>query len=123
MCQPNGGGIKHSELPPERIREQKELLKSSFATPQYESEDWADLISTRTDPNAFKFACFVTLQSASNNYANLSLKNLVQQDPHSSPLFRLLHMHYQTSGETPKICQVALAKKNETPHFKNCLSQ
>ena len=48
------------------------------ANPQYESEDWADLISTRTDPNAFKFACFVTLQSASDNYANLSLKIPVQ---------------------------------------------
>ena len=42
---------QHSEFPSERMREQKELLKSSYANPQYESEDWADLISTRTDPN------------------------------------------------------------------------
>lgn len=85
----------------------------------YEAEDWSDLVSAGQG-NSNK-GCLYRPQSDPEEYGRLSLVQTDSGDPHSSRLFRLLHIHFVESGEVTPQCHEALAARGEKPQFKNCL--
>lgn len=112
--------INHTELTTE------ELLVESGKTSlggdsKYESEDWADLISSMVDDKANNFACLFARKLKDEDYLSLSLRNADVSDPHSSDLFRLLHLNFLKSGKIPSQCEQALSARGEKANFKNCL--
>jgi hypothetical protein len=110
----------HAELSPEEL-----LLEASKVTfggdTKYESEDWADLIAAQVEDKTSNFACLFAQKLKDEDYKQLSLKNSDSSDPHSSDLFRLLHLNFLKIGKTPVQCEQALSARGEKANFKNCL--
>jgi hypothetical protein len=90
---------------------------------KYESEDWADLISAQVDDKANNFACLFAQKLKDEDYKALSLRNADSSDPHSSDLFRLLHLNFLKNGKIPTQCEQALSTRGEKANFKNCLEK
>lgn len=88
---------------------------------KYESEDWADLISSMVDTKTNNFACLFARKLKDEDYSALSLRNIDNSDPHSSDLFRLLHLNFLKNGKIPEQCESALTARGEKVGFKNCL--
>lgn len=113
--------MNHSELTPEEL-----LVESGKATfggdSKYESEDWADLVSSMVDDKTNNFACLFARKMKNEDYATLSLRNSDSSDPHSSDLFRLLHLNFLKNGKIPTQCEHALSARGEKANFKNCLN-
>ena len=110
----------HSELSADEMAEETKVGLSGLDT-KYESEDWADLISAQVDDKRSNFACLFAQKLKDEDYKQLSLKNTDSGDPHSSDLFRLLHLNFLKNGKTPVQCAQALSLRGEQPNFKNCL--
>ena len=110
----------HTELSPDEIAEQAKAGLVGGDT-KYESEDWADLISAQVDDKASNFACLFAQKLKDEDYKQLSLRNADSSDPHSSDLFRLLHLNFLKNGKTPAQCEQALSARGEKANFKNCL--
>lgn len=110
----------HTELSPEEIAEQAKIALTGGDT-KYESEDWADLISAQVGEKASNFACLFAQKLKDEDYKQLSLRNVDSSDPHSSDLFRLLHLNFLKTGKTPTQCEQALSARGEKANFKNCL--
>lgn len=112
--------MNHTELT------SKELLVEISKTTlgghsKYESEDWADLISSIVDDKVNNFACLFVRKLKDEDYLSLSLRNSDSSDPHSSDLFRLLHLNFLKNGKIPYVCEQALGARGEKANFKNCL--
>lgn len=113
--------MNHSELTQEELL--AESSKSALGDKtKYESEDWADLVSSMVDDNSNNVACLFARQMNNKNYANLSLRNSNDSDPHSSSLFRLLHLNFLKNGRISAQCEQALSARGEKANFKNCLN-
>ncbi len=87
----------------------------------YESEDFADLISASLDKQNSNFSCLFARKLRPEEYGNLSLRNEVSSDEHSSDLFRLLHINFVKTGKIPEQCHQALEARGEKPNFVDCL--
>lgn len=111
----------HTEFSKKELTIEKRRL-SLFNYSTYDSEDWADLISSVADQKDENYACLFASQHSPQDYESFSLKNHNEADSHSSHLFRLLHINYLKNGRIPTVCRQALKTKGETPQFKNCLS-
>jgi hypothetical protein len=98
---------------------QEQMKVLSLRASTYESEDFADLISTHVD-NSKNTACIFTRQHDEQEYSRFSLANPSPDDPHSSDLFRLLHIEFLKNGKLPESCERALASRGEKATFKNC---
>lgn len=110
----------HTELSAEELL--LETSKKAFGGDTlYESEDWADLISGLVDDKASNFACLFAQKLNDEDYKQLSMKNSDSSDPHSSDLFRLLHLNFLKTGKNPTQCEQALSARGEKANFKNCL--
>jgi hypothetical protein len=112
----------HTELSPEEIAEQAKMALIGGDS-KYESEDWADLISAQVDDKANNFACLFAQKLKDEDYKALSLRNADSSDPHSSDLFRLLHLNFLKNGKIPTQCEQALSTRGEKANFKNCLEK
>lgn len=110
----------HTELSVEELL--LETSKKAFGgDTQYESEDWADLISGLVDDKASNIACLFAQKLQNEDYKELSLRNANSSAPHSSDLFRLLHLNFLKTGKNPTQCERALSARGEKANFKNCL--
>ncbi len=108
----------HTELTGEEMTEQ---LKQGLAgDSKYESEDFADLVSSMIDNKSSNFACVFVRKLNTEDYKGMSLRYDSDTDPHSSDFFRLLHMNFLKTGKTPEICLQAMGSKGQTVNFKNC---
>jgi hypothetical protein len=110
----------HSELSSEEMKAQKKTISLGNAS-AFESEDWADLVSSQVDSKSTNFACLFARKFKDQDYQELELKNKDESDVHSSYLFRLLHLNFLRTGQTPAACERALAARGEKVMFKNCL--
>lgn len=108
----------HTELSNEEMTEQ--LKQGLTGDSKYESEDFADLISSMIDSKSSNFACVFARKLNAEDYKGVSLKNESSTDPHSSDFFRLLHMNFLKTGKTPEICAQAMTAKGQSVNFKNC---
>lgn len=114
----------HNEIPKE-VRDQGMggLFLSSLGPPWiYDSEDFADLISSIAVENEENFACSLVRQVDPTLYTDMSMKNENESDSHSSNFFRMLHLSHLKKGSVPGVCQRAMAAKGQDVKFKNCLS-
>ncbi len=111
----------HTELSSEEMIEQLKAGLQVHGETKYESEDWADLISAQVDEKENNFACLFAQKLQAEDYKELSLKNFNDSGPHSSDLFRLLHLNFLKNGKIPAQCEQALSARGEKANFKNCL--
>ena len=101
----------------------KHLETKNRPKDQYVMEDFADLIgalSTRSHESNFICA---GLDQKNNQYIDLSFLNPDFENPHSSRLFRALHIHQVQHGSIPKSCQILIDVTQEVgPGFHDtCL--
>lgn len=110
----------HTEL---TATEQAEHLAQYKRTgrSQFTEEDWIDgFDASAGGPN---YGCFSIRQNQAQNYGDLSMKNSVPTDDHSSWLQRTLHMHHVQKGSIPEVCNEALRSRNESASFQNCFAK
>lgn len=110
----------HTEFTVDERNQQISTLKTANNS-TYDAEDWADFIASIAEPKQENFGCFFVRKSNPGDYKNLSLKNADVSDPHSSNLYRTLHLNFLKKGSIPAVCHQALAAQGETVGFKNCL--
>lgn len=88
--------------------------KKNYRAGFYLEEDWADLIAAEAG-NSEDGNYFCTMPGEW-----LSFINPNPNDPHSSSLFRLLHIEHIRSGRLPNECQETLQSLETQPDFSSC---
>jgi hypothetical protein len=110
----------HDELNKDEVAEQIRLLLGGSIS-RFEIEDFADLMSSLGDHKQNNFACVFAQKTKFEDYKKLSLRREGKVVPHSSDLFRLLHLNFIKKGEVPTTCTQALSAQGESIQFTNCL--
>lgn len=110
----------HDELNKDEVAEQIKLILSGSIS-RFEIEDFADLMSSLKEQKQNNFACVFAQKTKLEDYTKLSLRREGKVVPHSSDLFRLLHLNFLKNGEVPITCTKALSAQSESIKFTNCL--
>ena len=87
-------------------------MNTSNSGREYFSEDFADLIATKMLPpkTTPRFCHYLSYSKRRRIYLNHNLSNQEEDDPHSSPLFRLLRAHLGSFETIPVSCQTPLRR-------------
>lgn len=83
----------------------------------YRSEDWADMIASKTSSPDGNLGCFFI---GKNIGRIASLENSDETDTHSNYVFRMLHEEYIRKGSIPEICQLELSMSDQKASFQDC---
>ena len=93
--------------------------KKPFTECRHSSEDYPDLI-TMLIPNSFNVACDWVFLKKGDEYLRKSIVSSDDDTPHSSHLFRLLHLDVVRRGSLTPECEAYLEHTEQTPLFTNC---
>ncbi|MBD63712.1 MAG: hypothetical protein CME62_00770 [Halobacteriovoraceae bacterium] len=86
----------------------------------YTEEDYADALATTVRGEDNRNIACIFLQSKYGDYVERELEH-TNEDPHSTDLFRVLHMENIHRGELPMSCSHALNSTDQNRNFHNCL--
>lgn len=88
----------------------------------YSEEDMADLLSNMSylDDKSIYSCALLMPHKNGKQYQNLSLKNLISSDPHSTVLSRALMEVVAKGRKIPKACQKIVGEVSQKLGFKKC---
>gem|GEM_PF-6671034 len=117
------GGLSSSKKSRAWRREVGQCLRSMHKTSgaQFEEEDFADLMPVLIDKTLGNPECIYTRKGASDQPYSSSSLTTVGSGPHSTSLFRLLHIEKALNGRLPQSCQDAVSLHGGPSSFKNCV--
>ena len=110
----------HHELPKATLDQELRQLEAGQKS-RYRDEDLADLIEQKTSgARGSNFLCIMFGGTTDADFADASMQNFNSYDVHSSNFFRLLHVNFLQTHETPPVCGEALKALGQTADFTDC---